>query len=411
MGHSLKRLPLVLAIASCLGLVRPAPAEEPRKDRDGAIRALCSKLGIGEGTIVADIGCGSGRDSFVLASVVGKKGTVLAEEIDPGKLKEVLDGSRGKGLPQVVPVLGQSDDPRLPDGLSDLIYMHLVFHHFSDPRAMLRSFLRDLKPGGYLVVVDQGRGPPTDWAPGDRREKEHHLTGETTVVRLAREEGFLFVDAPDDIWFEQGPFVLVFRRPPASREAQAVEPAGDPDRAAPMDLEKAIGALPSAGKDEKTVLFALDAGRALIPALREKVKGVYDIVLEEWETSKDELPEGASGEVVRTEKGDLRLPDGAVVGAVLFVDAYHRLWDPSRILGKLRERMPQGSRLTVLDKRGPDGEPRRLAGHRRRISPALVREELEKAGFELAGEADAPAADRFVLIFRPKPLPEKERLF
>jgi SAM-dependent methyltransferase len=177
-----------------------------------------------------------------------------------------------------------------------------------------------------------------------------------------------------------------------------------------VDAAKVVDSLPALA-DGAVALVALDGGRALLPALRHRGRHVHDIVLEEWATSKDELPEvlPAEGvEVSRTDKGDLRLPDGASLGLVVFADSYHRIWEPTRILGALRDRMGPGARLVVLDRRGPDGEPRRLAGHRRRISPSLVREELAVAGFEFAGEAPSPSPDRFLLIFAPGP---KQRLF
>ena len=50
----------------------------------------------------------------------------------------------------------------------------------------------------------------------------------------------------------------------------------------------------------------------------------------------------------------------------------------------------------------PEDEARRLAGHRRRISARLVREDLKRAGFDLVREMDAPSKDRFALLFRPR---------
>lgn len=206
--------PTLLAIVFCLVLPIQTLAQKERPDRGGrphgrgpasqnkhdeALRALCEKLGVGEGSVVADIGCGGGRDSFVFAAVVGPRGAVLAEEIDTEKVKKVLDDSTERGLLQVVPVLGHSADPRLPDGKSDLVYMHRVFHHFSKPRSMLRSFWFDLKPGGHLVIVDQNEGPLKDWTPFEKREKKHHWTDKTAVVRMTRKEGFEFADILDPI--------------------------------------------------------------------------------------------------------------------------------------------------------------------------------------------------------------------
>lgn len=83
---------------------------------------------------------------------------------------------------------------------------------------MLQRLWHDLQPGGYLVIVDQQEGPLRDWVPFERREEEHHWTGETTVVRLAREAGFLFHDALDDLWHERQPFVPFRPRPSTATE-------------------------------------------------------------------------------------------------------------------------------------------------------------------------------------------------
>jgi SAM-dependent methyltransferase len=376
------------------------------RDRTSALREICEKLGVGPSAVIADIGCGGGSDSMVFASIVGPKGTVLSEEIEVNRLKDVLKRSGDQSFPQVVPILGQSEDPRLPNGFVDLEYMHLVFHHFSEPRAMLRNLWLDLKPGGHLAIVDQSKGPPKDLSAPASREKEHHWTSETAVVRMAREEGFLFVDAMDDSWHEKDPFVMVFRRPP-----DGAEPRGDPDLPLPFDAKALLAALSLPPKVEgDIVLFALDGGRDVLPALREVLGGsarIHDVVLEEWVTAKDELPPGSEAGAPRTAKGDLTLPGEAPLSLVLFADAYHRLWDPSLILERLKARMGREGRLAILDRRGPDGESRRLAGHRRRLAPSLARREVERAGFELAAEPAPPASDRFLMVFRP--VPDSER--
>jgi hypothetical protein len=46
------------------------------------------------------------------------------------------------------------------------------------------------------------------------------------------------------------------------------------------------------------------------------------------------------------------------------------------------------------------GEERRIAGHQRRMAPALVRDDFAHAGFELVTELKPPAPDRFLLRFR-----------
>ena len=50
---------------------------------------------------------------------------------------------------------------------------------------------------------------------------------------------------------------------------------------------------------------------------------------------------------------------------------------------------------------GPPDESRCPAGHPRRIAPALVKTDLQQAGFAFVRELDPPAADRFLLPFQP----------
>ena len=190
--------------------------KRPRVDsskRAEAVRALCRRLGVGEGKVVADIGCGKGLDTMSFASVVGVSGRVYGEEISQAPLDALALEARDSKSVQIVPVLGSSKDPRLPDAAIDLIYMHRVFHHFTQPRSMLAHFMSDLKPGGHLVIVDGERGPQRKWPAMAGREKKHSFTGETTVVRLAREAGFHFQAEYDDLWPDRKLFVLVFRKP------------------------------------------------------------------------------------------------------------------------------------------------------------------------------------------------------
>ena len=383
-------------------------------DRAASLGAICGKLGIGEGMTAADVGCGNGQDSFTLAAVVGPRGTVFSEEIDEKLVRSVLTGARERKLAQIVPILGETEDPRFPDGSLDLVYMHYVYHHFAKPDSMLQNIRADLKPGGILLIVEKGGGVLKDWAPLDVREKEHHVLGETTVVRQVREAGFLFVDVLDGLWQEKGDFVLAFRK-----TAGAPAPEGDPDLPQPFDGLKALGALPLAatgadgvvqgGRPLTVGVAALDRGRDVLPALAGALppgSRILDVVLEEWAASKTEVPPVPAGmkvEVIRTEGGRLEVPAGVAFDVFIFADAYHRLWDPGEILKGLRASLAPGGTIVILDRKDPGALERRAAGHFRRVAPALVLEEMGKAGFEKSLEPGAPAADRFVLVFKPKP--------
>ncbi|MGO8930334.1 MAG: class I SAM-dependent methyltransferase [Limisphaerales bacterium] len=385
--------------------VRQAQADAAKKEqqRAEAIRKVCRAVGIGPGNTVADIGCGGGVDTAAFASVVGPTGKVYAEEIAPDALTNMIQKVRVLKLDQVVPILGESADPCLPPGELDLEYMHYVFHHFSHPREMLRRLWLGLKPGGLLVIIDREKGPLKVWVEDETREKKHNWTGETAVVRLARESGFLFEQTLEDAWFEKEPFVLVFRKP-----AKPVVWGIDPDPALPFKPVRVVKALVlPRDKPARLAFFGLDEGRILLPALRGKLGReavIYDVAIEEWATSTNEVPPrppGINVQLLRTTDG--KLPPSAdllTFGAVVFADAYHRIWDPAKLLEQLREKLPKDGCVLVLDRKGPAGEARRVAGHRRAIDPALVRKDFARAGFELVNELKPPATDRFLLRFR-----------
>jgi ubiquinone/menaquinone biosynthesis C-methylase UbiE len=64
-------------------------------------------------------------------------------------------------LSNVEPVLGQSDDPRLPASALDLILMVDVYHEFSEPQKMLRRMREALKPDGRLVLLEYRKEDPS----------------------------------------------------------------------------------------------------------------------------------------------------------------------------------------------------------------------------------------------------------
>ncbi len=398
---------LTLTLAALLLLAPPSAtrAAESRGrsgQRTEAVKHLCERLGIGKGKVVADIGCGRGGDTMTFAEIVGPQGTVLAEEISKDNLETVLNVSQERHLGQVVPILGHTEDPRLPNGLADLEYMHFVFHHFAEPRQMLEHLWYDLKPGGAMVIIDQKKGPLRDWVETEERESHHHWTGETTVVRLAREAGFRFDGVAEDGWFETDPFVLVFRKP-----NDLAQPAGDPDLPLPLDAAACVDALPLPAVDPARIAFiGLDRGRALLPVLQNRQKPavrITEVVLEEWAITKEEILQadaGAVQQVLRTVNGDLPTLTNRTFNAVIFADAYDRLWEPDKLLARLRQALVPDGFVAVIDRTGPADESRRLAGHHRRISPKQVRDDMKEAGFKEVQELKPPAKDRCFLIFR-----------
>jgi SAM-dependent methyltransferase len=126
--------------------------EEPDKALDA--------LGTLTGLTVADVGAGSGYFTVRLASRVGPKGRVYANDLQPEMLKMLAARLLRERLPNVTMVHGLVDDPRLPAASVDLILMVDVYHEFSEPQKMLRALRAALKPDGRLVLLEYRKEDP-----------------------------------------------------------------------------------------------------------------------------------------------------------------------------------------------------------------------------------------------------------
>ena len=368
------------------------------KNRAGSLHAIVSHLGLGKGSVVADIGAGGGKDTWVFAEIVGETGMVYAEEITENNVKSLESEAKKKGLSQVRAVLGCSDDPCLPPNSIDLVFIYHVYHHFAKPREMLRGIWRGLKPGGHLVVVDRRLGTLRDWVPRHLREKKHYWIAETTVVREAREEGFAFTCCAEQCWHEKDHFVLIFQRP-----KKLESPGRDPDPFRPISMEKCRHLfLPSAGRYQNPVFVALGEARKLMAPILEESSGKgLEILLEEWATQKEErppLPPDVSLPSVLTENGDPNLGDKPI-DVVFFLDSYHLLFHSKTLLAKIHKKLTPTGCVYVLDRRAKKPLSRREASHHRKIQPKTVKQEMTEAGFFLWFRGPRPARDRFLLVF------------
>ncbi len=128
------------------------------------------ELGIADGSVVADLGAGSGWFTVWLARRVGPNGLVYSEDIQR-QMIEVIDRRVDlEGLHNVRTILGTPDDPHLPAGSLDAVLIVDAYHEIEDPEALLRHVAGALKPQGRIGIVDftpggGGPGPAPDERP------------------------------------------------------------------------------------------------------------------------------------------------------------------------------------------------------------------------------------------------------
>lgn len=133
---------------------------EVQRDRVNEAHTVMDLAGIAEGASVADIGAGEGYYTVRLAKRVGKKGRVLAQDIDRAALARLGARAEAQRLDNVSIKPGEPDDPRLPAGSFDRIFLVHMYHEVGEPYAFLWRLRPALRNGGKVIVVDVDR--PTD---------------------------------------------------------------------------------------------------------------------------------------------------------------------------------------------------------------------------------------------------------
>lgn len=129
-------------------LERPKRVEEERPDE------VIAAMGLKDGDVAVDLGCGTGFFARRMAKAVAPTGKVYGVDIQPEFLDLLKQYCEKEGVTNVVPVLGEEDDPKLPKGAIDWILLVDVYHEFQHPQAMLAKMRESLKPDGKVALVE-----------------------------------------------------------------------------------------------------------------------------------------------------------------------------------------------------------------------------------------------------------------
>lgn len=140
-------------IAQTMGHQGAGWLDRPSRGLQERPQAAIAALELGPTDIVADIGAGTGYFARRIAPLVSQ-GKVLAVDIQPEMLALLQSELEAKGIENVEPVLGQTDDPNLPPDSIDLALMVDAYHEFAYPREMMQGVVSALKPGGRIVLAE-----------------------------------------------------------------------------------------------------------------------------------------------------------------------------------------------------------------------------------------------------------------
>lgn len=117
-----------------------------------AVEEQARWAGIASGMRVLDLGCGAGRTTHTLATLVGPQGAVVG--ID-GSEQRITYASRTFSGPGVSYLRRDVRAPLTDLGGFDLVWIRFVLEYFADESfAITKNAFEALKPGGTLCLID-----------------------------------------------------------------------------------------------------------------------------------------------------------------------------------------------------------------------------------------------------------------
>ena len=157
---------------------------------------LLKMAGVEEGHKVADVGCHEGYLSIHLAKRVLGNGRVYAVDVRQDRLEKLRINANKRNLKNIVTILGDYDDPKLPERELDLVFIIDTYHEMESYNKILGHVKKSLKPGGKLMVLEKLK----DWVRNKSRKEQvaSHSLGPEYVRKELKDAGFTLISEIED---------------------------------------------------------------------------------------------------------------------------------------------------------------------------------------------------------------------
>lgn len=147
--------------------------DDPARDAWQMPDRVIQSLALAPGSLVADVGAGTGYFSMRLAKTAGK---VFAVDIEPTMVEHVKKRVAAGKVTNVVGVLAGADRTNLPEPV-DVVLIVDTYHHIPNRVAYFSDLKKLLKPGGRVAIVDFKKDSP-EGPPPEFRFTADQITGE-----------------------------------------------------------------------------------------------------------------------------------------------------------------------------------------------------------------------------------------
>ena len=386
---ALPRLLLVLGALPCASEALSAQYGAPSAR---ALRGLLSALDLPFDSTIADVGAGSGDVGLAMARAYRRRATIW--------LQDVRDAWGGRAHPErifghIEYAVGTPSDTGLPDEQFDLLFVRDAVHEFVEVASMFASMRGDLRPGGFLTVVDRHAGVDRTRTPYAERAERHAFLGEDTLGRLASDSGLRYHAHLELELGREDFFTLVLRRP---LEGQAERAPLDP-----RAFASAWAHVPRAGR---LLLVAQPPSRAGLRAALDELGAelaLCELWQDEWLLPGESAPPPlVPGSPTHVSFFGVPHPPLPALDGALFVDAFHSAYHREVLLACLRERLAPGAPLVIVERAGAPSAARMQSLLLRQLAPEVLLDALARHGFEIvhAPEGELAESAPFALVAR-----------
>jgi len=177
--------------------------ERPERDEWQKPNEIVEALELKNGTVVADIGAGTGYFTRRFAKAVAPDGKAYAVDVAADILGYLKERADQESIHNIETIVSHEDDPMLPASSVDLAFFSDTTHHIANRVNFYRRLSQGLKEHGRVAIIDY---------PPDSPHHPHNpdqLVPRSQVVSEAEEAGFKLVE---DFKFLPRQYFLVFEK-------------------------------------------------------------------------------------------------------------------------------------------------------------------------------------------------------
>jgi ubiquinone/menaquinone biosynthesis C-methylase UbiE len=112
------------------------------------------RLGLREGDIMADIGCGTGYFTIPAAKIVGDIGKIFAMDILPKMLQDVEIKIKENNINNIETILTDENDLKLEDTKISIAFISNALHEADKKEHFLSEIKRIISPNGRIAIIE-----------------------------------------------------------------------------------------------------------------------------------------------------------------------------------------------------------------------------------------------------------------